>query len=265
MSKRYIQKQLYTFDFQIKTGNQLLNDKIKIVLGYLIYKTHFFFKKLEETNHLSNDPYTPLSSNKLIKLCGKRDNYIAVLKYLEENEIISWYKSGHGDAKNGSYYSGNANSAHKGTLSKDPYCRKCRLTNVFWNAVKNNNVKLINVKVPNNDLTEDSMFDLNQYDLKRVNNEFNWEEYYQSKKTREEFDKNLQKLQQDMENNTKNNEKVENDDLDIESLLGDLVVSSEQIAEKLSSDSEIDDLFSELEDMKVEASKQGFGDFIVIG
>lgn len=262
---RYQYKQLYTFDFQIKTGNKLLNDKIKIVLGYLIYKTHSFLKDLDQTNHCSSDPYTALSKKKLEKLCGKKGTYLLVLQYLEENEIISWYKSGHGNAKNGSYYSGNVNINHKGTLSKDPYCRKCRLTTVYWNAVKNNALKKIEVKIPNNELVNDYMFQDSSYNFNKTNNEFNWEEYYQSKKTREEFDKNLQKLQQDMENNTKNNEKVENDDLDIESLLGDLVVSSEQIAEKLSSDSEIDDLFSELEDMKVEASKQGFGDFIVIG
>lgn len=260
MSKRYTQKQLYTFDYQIKTGNKLINDKIRIVLGYLIYKTHVFFKKLEETNNLSNDPYVPLSSNKLIKLCGKRDNYIAVLKYLEENEIISWYKSGHGDAKNGSYYSGNVNSAHKGSLSKDPYCRKCRLTNVFWNAVKNNNVKLINVKVPNNDLTNETMFDLTIYNWKKTYSEFNWEEYYKNKKAREDFDKNLQNLQTHMNNNVTN---TNNDELDIENLLGDLVVSSNQVLENPVKG--IEKEWDFLDNMEIKSSEQSFGKFINIG
>lgn len=287
MSKRYITKHLYTFDFQIKTGNKLLNDKIKIVLGYLIYKTHYFLKELDNNNHCSNDPYIPLSRNKLIKLCGKIENYKAVLQYLEENQIISWYKSGHGNAKNGSYYSGNIDVNHKGTSSKEPYCRKCRLTTVYWNAVKNNALKLIEVKIPNNELINDYMFQDSMYDFNKTNIEFNWDEYYNTKKAREDFEKNLQNMLENNKTEQINHEKKEIDDIlsqlytdsdsnvveqkeiikstedsdiNVEELLGDLVLDV-----PLPPETGVEEEWDFLESLDVKSSDRSFGDFIAIG
>lgn len=282
--QRYLTKQLYSFDFQIKAGNKLLNDKIKIVLGYLIYKTHSFLKDLDQNNYRSSDPYTALSKKKLEKLCGKKGTYLLVLKYLEENDIISWYKSGNGNSKNGSYYSGNVNVYHKGKIAKEPYCRKCRLTTPYWNAVKNNALKLIDVKIPNNELVNDRMFQNSSYDFKSTYTEFDWNEYYNNKKAREDFEKNLQTMSENLKIEAENKEKKEIEeilsmlddntsappvatvekkeetDYDLLEMLGDLVSN-----EPLPPETGVEEEWSFLEGLDVKPAEQSFGKFINIG
>jgi hypothetical protein len=145
---KLITANLYSFQNKIQSGNLSLNNKIRIVLSYLINKHLELFEKIDESSE-SIDPYIPLSKNLLIKLCGMKSNYIKVVNYLNEHGIIQWYVSEHTKSKRGfSYYNGYSRHDYNGPNPKENYCKKCRFTEIFWNAVKSGNFTVIEVPVP---------------------------------------------------------------------------------------------------------------------
>ena len=163
---KYINAQIYSLNnLFVNSGDKRLDRNILTVVGFLIKEADSYITKKESDPETK--PFITLPVNTVIKLVGKRDNYIKVIKYLLENKIIEWYKLEGSEAKHGaSYYSGQGNGKKIGKA--EPYARECRLTEMYFKAVKNFNISLINVNITNNGkLIHWKMFDLKEYRTKK--------------------------------------------------------------------------------------------------